>query len=360
MANRKKILFLGILLLLQSLVFAQHAKLNVVVDERMELLTVVQYLSGYPILNQNENLAYRNDIDRYFAAMKLHPAVLLNKKIYRRYFGFDKPVNWVYHFSFPELKQTVAFTKDEEESYHYKDNSDTLDMLRNELKAFYNRSNFKAFFKAHKNYYDSMIRPVKKELAEYDVVRVMEEHYGERNRSYTIVLCPMLHDGGYALSIEQKGGNDCYAVVGPGDDSAVMGPGFDVGNVLSEYVLHEFSHNFCNPLIDRYFAALEKDSCLFAPIKESMKDQGYGSWKVVLYEYLTRANEVMLNHILLGKETASTVYSGYKAQDWIYLEELVLIIMNQYRYNRDKYKTLDGIMPLVIAYFDKERERCGG
>ncbi len=36
----------------------------------MELLTVVQYLSGYPILNQSESLAYRGDIDQYFGGMK--------------------------------------------------------------------------------------------------------------------------------------------------------------------------------------------------------------------------------------------------------------------------------------------------
>jgi hypothetical protein len=202
---------------------------------------------------------------------------------------------------------------------------------------------------------------VQKELSRYDVVQVMEHHYGQKNNSYTVVLCPMLHDGGYALNINKKAGDDFYAVVGPAYDSVGVKPAFDVQLVLSDYVLHEFSHNFCNPLIDKYFAALGQDSCLFAPLKNAMKEQGYGGWKVCLYEHMTRANEVVLNELVFGKKKADKLYNEFvEDEHWIYLKGLVPIIKQQYLPNRNKYKTEDGIMSLVVAYLDKERSGCTG
>src|SRR5690349_16658941 len=81
---------------------AQSGRLNVLIDERMELLTTIQYLSGYPILTKAP-LQYKKDIDSYFKNFKEHKAVLLNKAIYRRF--FDAPPTYIYYFSFPQFKQ---------------------------------------------------------------------------------------------------------------------------------------------------------------------------------------------------------------------------------------------------------------
>lgn len=43
---------------------------------------------------------------------------------------------------------------------------------------------------------------------------------------------------------------------------------------------------------------------------------------------------------------------------WIYLEGIVPIIKDEYIKNRNKYKTQDEIMELVINYLEKEKEKC--
>jgi len=129
--------------------------------------------------------------------------------------------------------------------------------------------------------------------------------------------------------------------------------------LFQELILHEFSHSFCNPLIDQNYTALSKDSCLLQPILHEQEEQGYGTWKACLYEHWTRANEIILNRIIYGKETADSLLKKMTEEDkWIYLPGLVDLLDNEYLSNRNKYKTLKPFMPKVIAYFGVERSKC--
>ncbi|MDE1191556.1 MAG: DUF4932 domain-containing protein [Arachidicoccus sp.] len=58
---------------------------------------------------------------------------------------------------------------------------------------------------------------------------------------------------------------------------------------------------------------------------------------------------------LFGKADADSIYNEYMKQKWIYIKELIPII-EKYDNNRNKYKTLNDIMPEVVAYFDNEEK----
>jgi len=333
-----------------------QSRLRVMADERMELLTIVQYLSGYPILTQAP-LQYKRDIDVYFRDFKEHKAVLLNKTIYRRFFAFDAPPTYIYHHSFPDFRQIASFTKEDMEGYQFEANSDTLHMLLQEFRNFYEASHFQVFFTAHQHFYDSLTAPVIRKLEATNVIPVMEKHYGNGKKEYNIVLAPLMNDGGYGLEINTKAGQLLYAIIGPLQDSKDF-PVFDIENLLSEYVIHEFSHSFTNPLIVKNMALLEADSCLLRPIRKDMKEQGYGSWAGCLYEHFVRANEIVLTEQLFGRQKADSVYSAMIDEGkWIYLEGLVPII-RQYAADRSQYKTLDAVMPLVVQYFRQQATKC--
>ena len=87
-----------------------------------------------------------------------------------------------------------------------------------------------------------------------------------------------------------------------------------------------------------------------------MAREGNKTWRTVLNELLTRANEITLVQQVFGKEDGGKVYKDYMAKKYIYLEGLVPII-EEYNNNRDKYKTLEDIMPKVVAYFDEEAKK---
>ena len=62
--------------------------------------------------------------------------------------------------------------------------------------------------------------------------------------------------------------------------------------------------------------------------------------------------------LLFGKEKSDKLYNEMINDGWIYLEGIVPIIKDEYLKNRNKYKTQDEIMELVINYLEKEKEKC--
>jgi hypothetical protein len=342
-----------------SISFAKgnNSKLHFLVDERMELLTTIQYLSDYPILSPAD-LDYKKEVAFYFKDFKNHPAVQLNRKIYRRYFAYDTPPNYLYHFSFPDFKQIYAFSKEDLEDYEFDKHTDTLLLLLEYFKDFYQKSQFHKFYLSHGQFYASLVKPVSDKVSETDVVSAMEKYYGQENQEYNIVLTPMLHDGGYALRYSTTHGDALYAVIGPKHTSKGV-PEFDMDNILQEYVIHEFSHSFCNPLIDKYWSLFEKDTCLLRSIIVSQREQGYGQWKSCVIEHYVRANEIILAEIVSGKPKADQVTKEYEDDQWIYLRGLIAVIKNEYVSNRSANKTQESIMPQIAGYFDNEAAKCG-
>ena len=101
------------LILVFSFSFGQTKKLKIYTDERIELLNVIQYLSDYPILNQSENLEYKKEIDLYFKDFKNHNAIVLNRKVYREFLGFDRAVNYILHYDLPKFDLNSEFDSKE-------------------------------------------------------------------------------------------------------------------------------------------------------------------------------------------------------------------------------------------------------
>ncbi|MBL7717650.1 MAG: DUF4932 domain-containing protein [Flavipsychrobacter sp.] len=331
-------------------------KVNVLVDERMEFLTVIQYLSGYPVLTQAD-LTYKKEIDEYFRDYRDHPAVTLYRGVYERFLGFDAAPTYLYHFSFPGFRQVSGFSEDELNHFRYQQHEDTLSLLLQQFKDFYRRTEFRRFYNDHRTFYDSLVAPIQLKIDESNIISIMEAHYGRSNKEYNVVLIPLLHDGGYGPMMEKGNGLALYALIGPRSDSKAY-PLYEARTILSEYVIHEFSHSFCNPLVSSHLETLAADSCLLAPIRKRLEEQGYGTWPACLYEHFVRANEILITEKILGREKAAVLMDEmYRNGGWIYLRGLVEV-MRQYQADRKTYKRIDDIMPLVVAYFHAEAGKC--
>jgi hypothetical protein len=337
-------------------VHGRSPKVKVIVDERMELLTVIQYLSGYPVLTQAD-IKYKKEVEEYFRDYRDHPAVVLNKNIYERFFGFDAAPTYMYHFSFPGFRQTAGFSENDLRTFEFDKHTDTLSLLTNYFRDFYKQTDFHKFYESHSSFYDSLVKPIEQKIEESNIIAIMEEHYGKKNKEYNVVLVPLLHDGGYGPMVSKGKGIALYAIIGPKYDSKTL-PEFDLKSILSEYVIHEFSHSFCNPLIAKNMRELAKDSCLLTPILMSMKEQGYGSWEACLYEHFVRANEILITEKILGRQKGAKLLEDMeKERSWAYLRGLVEL-MREYQEDRKRYRLIDDIMPQVVAYFHAEAARC--
>lgn len=319
-------------LLAAFLPFGEESKdrkkeIYVYVDERMELLTIVQYLAGYSLLGKSKT-AYKAEIDRYFSRYKQHPAITTTRAMFEAGYFYGSSAPWyLYQFSFPQLQPAGIILAAENQIEDYEQHKDTLDLYREQLKDFYKSSAFKNFFISQKPFYDSLVNPVKQFLKPKELPRLLENHYGQKKRSYNIVLSPLLHDGGYGLDVKTKKGDDVYGVIGPVYDSTGK-TRFDTSTILQYYILHEFSHSFCNPVISKQFTRLKEFECLINPIIKEQISMGYGGdWETCLYEHLVRANEVILTKSILSTETAAKVFDEYyNRRKWIYLPGLIRLI----------------------------------
>ena len=161
------------LILVFSFSFGQTKKLKIYTDERIELLNVIQYLSDYPILNQSENLEYKKEIDLYFKDFKNHNAIVLNRKVYREFLGFDRAVNYILHYDLPKFDLNSEFDSKELKNLNALDSKDSINLIRNEFKDFYEKSNFKHFFENHSKFYKKINKSTKKELNKYNPLGVI-------------------------------------------------------------------------------------------------------------------------------------------------------------------------------------------
>ncbi|MGZ3874776.1 MAG: DUF4932 domain-containing protein [Mucilaginibacter sp.] len=357
---KKTILSLLLLIYICSFhLFAQTAtpgKINVVVDERVELITTMQLLYEYPLVGRAE-IQYKKEVQDAFGKHATDTSVKYFLNIAEQYFSFVKPINYTLHYDFPGFKQIAGFSSYENHNYEFDKHRDSLKLYITALRQFYKESNFDRFYQAHRAFYDSLIVKVREKVDSTDLVTLLEKYYGQRQRSYTLILSPLFIEAGMSTWIETPKGKDLYSIIGPNTDSKIK-PDFDTRWLIQFLVMHEFSHPFCNPLIDKYYPQLEKDSILFAPIKKAMKKEGSATWRITLYELLTRANEIILDEAVFGKADADKVYQDYLGKQYIYLSGLRPIIA-EYGQNRAKYETLDDIMPKVVAYFDGEAKKSG-
>jgi hypothetical protein len=345
-----------IIALLILLPFAGMTKsLQVGVDERIELVTAIQLLAGYEYLTEAQ-IGYKDEVAKAFAAYKDHEVVQYYKAMSGWFYGMP-PLSLVLHYELPGFKQTIPYNYEDSAVLRYSQKKDSLERFMQLAQDFYVKSNFHAFYTGHKTFYDKITAPIKAIADAHDFAGIMEQHFGKKQAAYHIILSPLQMDAGFGPMLSGKKGNYLYAIVGPKGDSKDI-PDFEGEILYNELVVHEFSHSFCNPMIDRFYDELEKDACLLAPITKAMKQQGYANWISCLYEHLTRANEILLNERIYGKATAQKLQEQMVKEHWKYLDGLVLLLRNEYLPNRKQYPSLAPFMPKVVAYFHRQAASC--
>lgn len=332
--------------------------LKVYVDERMELLTTVQYLAGYEMITK-AGLIYKHDVEAYFGKYRSHPAISLAKTIIGEGYLAGSAAPWYfYQFSFPGFEPAGTITSEDNQVEDYESHADTLALFRKQLKDFYYTSGFHRFYTTHRKFYDSLAMPVSAYLAGINLTDTMEKHFGQSRRSYNVVLSPLLISCGFGVQVHTGKGDDIYSIVGPVSDSKVI-PLFPDDYVFRKMVVHEFCHSFCNPVIHKFFAQMSADSCLVDPILTEQNNQGYGGdWETCLFEHLTRANEIILVEKLMGKEKAEERYNLYYGKyKWVYLAGLIPLIKEEYLLHRDRYKTQYDLAPRIVEYLHEEKSK---
>lgn len=350
------LLFLSFIFLANSFAQKSNNQLNSefpVADERVELLYTIEYLAKSPFVSHHQTLI-KWKIDDSLSRFSNHEAVKLFKKLEKEYgFTYYRPLNWLLQYSdFPKLeKQRTAINCGE---LINKNDTILLEKFRKSLINFYTETNFHSFYIKQRNFYNKYLSKARKSKTISKIPNYLENFYGTKLHSYNVILSPLLHQGGYNLEFKNnKDRMDVYAVIGPNGEIE-FSPVFDKDFLEKDLMIHEFSHSFVNPLVEK-----NKDLILSLKpkffndsLQKSAKEQGYSDWIVVFDEMLVRANTILITRKNYGEKDAKNLLD-YELNSGFYLIPQILEIMEKYETNREKYKTYDVFLSILIRELKK-------
>ena len=338
-------------------------KLNISIDPRMELLTAVQLLANYPMINRD--LPYSQEVINHFEAFSTHEAVLITNRLLQNHgFSFDAPVAFMLHLSqLPELKEKIKFS---DYVAGRSGRGDNLKQYRKALQQFAEISNFETFWNSKIPFYnqilDLTIVGMNDFVEDFNLVAVLENYLNEtKEKGYSIIIAPSFR-GGYA-KLPEANSRNVYAILGANnmkDDTPYM-----VAPNMILLALHEFGHTFVNPLTSKHLDRVNSFSELFEPIKEQMTRMAYPEWELCVNEHIIRAIcirlirlhlETELSKLLLDFQIETQASKFFLEnelnQGFVYIEPLIEKL-KEFEYQRDKYNiTFTEFFPQLLDVFE--------
>lgn len=325
----------------------QIGKLNLSIDPRIELLSVIQSLSFYPRI-QRDN-PYYNTIQTHFQAFKNSDAVLLTNKLSKIGFSYDAPIEFVLHLTQPnECKRSLAYS---ENSINRAEGYTNLNNYQKALHQFATKTDFDKFWKHNKAFYHQIIDACIPELSDIDYITTLERYLKLSNNSYNIIISP-LAIGGYGPSLSREDGTtDFYACV-----PLNWGQSNEIPYLKKEdfqvYLWHEFCHSFINPETQKYTRMIEKSAILFNPIKDEMSKQAYTNWQTCVNEHIIRAINIRLTEIHIGRAKAEEILNNELKNHFIYIKPIIEKLKQYETLEKFKHATFLDFLPELLTIFE--------
>jgi hypothetical protein len=337
-----------------------HRALRVVVDPRLELMSLIFRLAGNPEYGKGNVPSYVDDVEKQFGEFRDHPAVELARKLRQtRGVSFDAVMSMAVHL-------TDAYTLDERVPFDPR--PENLDgrwptaEARKFLAAarqFVQETSFRKFIEDHQPLYELTESRMQQVLDAHGHLEWFDEFFGERPQaSFTVALGLLNGPNCYGPRLRMPDGKEeLFCILGVWVTDREGMPWFNK-NML-ETVTHEFCHSYTNPIVDRHeaeFAPAGKK--IFPHVEAAMRRQAYGNWKTVIYESLVRACVIRYTRKHRGRIVAWLAIQEEKLRSFSWMEELS-DLLGEYESNRDQYLTLDDFAPRLVAFFDEYAEKLG-
>jgi len=346
------------LILLPSL-FAQNKTIDVKVDERVELISIVSYLAGYNEYNRAREFPdFNKSVDEYFKAYLndtlISYAKYLNEE---RGIGYDAPMTFAVDLvidndiHFNPLTISKAWVKDqrwtEENANHY------LSLLND----FYKKTKFREFYNKNKSFYSQLeegFSPIIKSIN----LAWFDSFYSQKtDNSFTVIISPINGPSNYGPSIKYKDGREAvYSITGSWVFDSTVHVDKKTANGVIQTLIHEFNHSFCNPMVDKYWKELEKNSGkIFKLVEQEMRNQAYGEPVIMMKETLVRT--ATIKYITDNTKKDSKKYITYEESNSFFCVNDMYKALDTYSQERSKYPTFESYMPELCKQFNNIKPR---
>ena len=352
---RPRSLFLAAILALPTAgtAAAGEGKIDVRVDPRVELMSIIFRLAGHPEYNTAPNYPYLVDVEAHFRKFENHAVVQAARDLRRRHgVSYDAVPSMVLHLTDAyELKERIPLDRPPKMLDGRWNQGGARDFLK-KARQFVKDSDFKQFVEEHQQLYDETADILRKRISERDYIAWFDEFFGARPTAKFFAVAGMLNGpGNYGPSVVfPDGSEEIYMVIGVGRVGRSGKP--DFGRELVGLVVHEYCHSYVNHVVDKHMdqlmAAGEK---LFPQVMQAMSRQAYGNWQTVMRESAVRACSVRYTLKADGKAAARQAIDYQHSRSFFWTGELVEVLA-EYESNREEYPTFDSFFPRVVEFFN--------
>ncbi len=335
---------------------AQSAKLEVRVDPRIELLSIVFRLAGHPEYNhQLSKSPYADDVEAHFGKFREHSTVFKARMLRgSSSISFDAVASLAVHLDddlYPPKPRTPLDPWPEllESRWTPEITQDFITALGDFVKD----TDFKGFVEKNRERYAKAAEKLAEVVNQRDYVGWFDSFFGARPKGRFAVIAGLLNGpNNYGVSMRYPDGREeITPVIGIHRWDAAGLPA--LGDDLVSTIVHEFCHAYTNAMIDKNYDKLEAaGKVLFERNAALMKKQAYRSGKTVLYESLVRGVVAHYMRTVGGdlegrKQALYEIGRGFK-----WTRELARVL-GGYASNREKFKTFDEFMPQVVDLFNE-------
>ncbi len=341
----KKCLLLLIFLISLQLSYAQIAKVVAVVDERTELLSAVFRMANAEEYVNNTLTEYTQELDLFLQNFKQDTLIQYARQIRKSNgIAYDAIMSYAIHL---EITDSIRFIKEYfpgQIDKRWNPEMETHFLML--LNDFYQKSNFHRFYESKSTYYKEVENRFQHILKDVDY-EWFPYFFGVQTDGSFSVIISLLNRGNYGPNITfTDGTKKVYSINGVYRADSLGFPIFGKG--LEPIIIHEFTHSFTNPLVNKNIKQLlPKAKRFYKPVQSLMQQQAYGTPQTMLYEMMVRACVIRYYQDKDSSKVKSLLQEEL-ANGFLWIEELYELL-TIYDQNRNKYSTLESFMPEVSA-----------
>ena len=316
-------------------------------SETVELMGLIWRLAGSHEYNQCQVNTVTTSVNQHFASMKNHQAVTLAKQYYQQGVCYDAVTGYANQLIFDE-EGKIIFDPD----YLAGSNSSFDDRWSNQQKNnmlaavndFYEASNFHEWFMSTNVEQQQAIASFKN-ICNLDYTW-FDTFYGKNEKlSSRIILSFMIGNSNNGISLKRKDGT---LLLTPVLGSLSRNNGTVRFNGDMNLIVHEFSHPYCNPLIEANWSSIAtKANEVYNRVSSIMQNQAYSNAMTMMCETLVRASAIryMISH---NQQNMVNMTLAYEEGNGFMMVRTLVKVLEKREQEAAKYPTLADFMPVLI------------
>jgi hypothetical protein len=329
--------------------------ISVRTDPRVELFEIVFRLADCGEFKADvAGSPYIERVDAWFEPFKDHAAVRLARELHaRESISYNAVPDLAVHVdAVPTLVERMPLVP-RPERLDPRWSAASASAFLVEMREFARDTRCEEFFARQQPLYDETAKRLEARITGAGMQEWVRTFFGPlaAGSRFTVIASALNGHHNYGCGVQFPDGHlELSPVVGIWKWDELSLPVFDDEHIFT--IVHEFTHNFANPVIDRHEKDLETSGrALFATVETVMRNQAYTGWRIMLYESLVRACVVRYLAEHDGEETARTHAQEDAKRGFRWVGDLAHVLETEYEPDRKRYPDLESFAPRVVAFF---------